>query len=154
MRLNTSALVFSINLQIFNYLRNYVEGLGQKIELNAKGSCQGKFNNGKTNAEVEIILPDGLYGLAKFSRDIQIVNDVANGNFITSFEYRTNKNAPGRKLSLKGTAKDTNIKADIFDVVYNFEADIQNGKTVNADLYLKRNKDDQGVANRNVKVRK
>lgn len=102
---------------------------------------------------MEIILPGDYYGLAKFSKEMQISKDVANGNFLASLEYRTNKNSPGRKLSLKGTAKDTNFKADVIDVVYNFEADIQDGKSLNADLYLKRNKDQQGTADRNAKIK-
>lgn len=40
---------------------------------------------------------------------------------------------------MKGTAKDTNLKTNVFDIEYNLAADDSNGKNLNGDLTLKRN---------------
>lgn len=97
------------------------------------------METGKANGELEVTLPNDVYFLGKFNRDVKTVNDVINGYFVASLEQRSNKNAPGRKISLKGTAKDTNVRASIFDIVYNLAADDSNGKNFNTDLTIKRN---------------
>lgn len=117
---------------------NYAEAQGKKFEVNVQGALQGQLNNGKQNGEVEIILPNELYILGKINRDIKTTGDVINGNAIASLEYRKNRNAPGSKISLKGTAKNANIKTGVYDLVYNLAADDSNGKTFNSDLGIKR----------------
>lgn len=104
-----------------------------------KGNIEGNLQTGKANGEFEITLPNDVYIVGKFNRDVKTVNDVINGYFLATLEQRSNKNAPGRKISLKGTAKDTNVKASIFDLIYNLAVDDSNGKNLNADLILKRN---------------
>lgn len=122
----------------FIYCSNFAEAQGKKVEVNVQGALQGQFNNGKQNGEVEIILPNEFYILGKLNRDIKTTGDIINGNALLSLEYRKNRNAPGSKLSLKGTAKDANIKTGVYDLLYNLAADDSNGKTFNSDLGIKR----------------
>lgn len=113
--------------------------MGYKLSANVKGNLEGNVQTGKANGEFEVTLPNDVYLVGKFNRDVKTVNDVINGYFVASFEQRNNKNAPGRKVSLKGTAKDTNVKSGVYDVVYNLAADDSNGKNINGDLVVKRN---------------
>lgn len=121
---------------IFN--RNNFVVLDYKLEANLKGNYDGNAQTGKANGEFEVTLPNNIYFVGKFNRDVKTVNDVINGYFLASLEQRDNKNVPGRKISLKGTAKDTNLKAGVFDIVYNLAADDSNGKNLSGDLSLKR----------------
>lgn len=116
-------------MDVFNY----------KLEVNLKGNVEGNIQTGKANGEFEITLPNDVYVVGKFNRDAKTVNDVINGHFLATLEQRTNKNAPGHKISFKGTAKDTNVKAGIYDVIYNLAVDDSNGKNLNGDLVLKAN---------------
>ncbi|KAJ8916580.1 hypothetical protein NQ315_000224 [Exocentrus adspersus] len=121
--------------------KNQLNLLGQKLEVNFKGSKTGDDRNGKVNGEVEVTLPNDQYLLGKVSCDHKLANDVLNGQSQASLEYRTNKNASGRKVSIKTTAKDTNPKKGVYDIEYNLAADDSNGKNINADIVFKAKKD-------------
>lgn len=122
-------IVFRTNFNVLDY----------KLDAILKGNYEGNAQTGKANGEFEITLPNDYYFIGKFNRDVKTVNDVINGYFLASLEARENKNVAGRKVSLKGTAKDTNLKAGVFDIVYNLAADDSNGKNLNGDLVLKKN---------------
>ncbi|CAH0549657.1 unnamed protein product [Brassicogethes aeneus] len=120
--------------------KNSVDLMGNKFVLNSKSDKTGDFKNGKISSEVEVILPNEQYFLGKLNRDMKIVNDVANGHSQLSLEQRKNKNTPGNKISMKATAKNTNLKEGVMDLEYNLAADNSNGKSINHDLVIKKQK--------------
>uniref|UniRef100_A0AAR5QJT3 Vitellogenin domain-containing protein n=1 Tax=Dendroctonus ponderosae TaxID=77166 RepID=A0AAR5QJT3_DENPD len=115
---------------------NKLDVLGHPVEVNVKASRTGDRQTGKLNGELEVTLPGDQYFLARGNCDHQQQNDLLNGQTEGSLEYRSNKNTPGRKLGLKTTWKNTNLKKKSVDVVVNLSADDSNGKNINSDLSL------------------
>ncbi|XP_023030403.2 retinoid- and fatty-acid binding glycoprotein apolipophorin [Leptinotarsa decemlineata] len=121
--------------------KNSVVVLGKKLEANLKASNVWDNQNEKLNGEIELILPNDQYVLGKVHRDAKRVNEVLNGQAQASLEYRKNKNAAGRKVSIKSTYVNTNLVEAVYDVTYNIAADDSNGKNINADLVFKSKKE-------------
>ncbi|KAJ8950746.1 hypothetical protein NQ318_011239 [Aromia moschata] len=120
--------------------KNQVHVLDKKLEVNVKGTRTGDDNVGKFNGEVEITLPNEQYLLGKLGSDHRLNNELLNGQGQASLEYRKNKNAPGRKVSINSVYRNTNPKEGLYDVEYNLAADDSNGKNINADIGFKSTK--------------
>ncbi|KAG5899642.1 hypothetical protein JTB14_036015 [Gonioctena quinquepunctata] len=117
--------------------KNSITVLGKKLEANLKSSRTADDENEKLNGEVEVILPNNQYLLGKVNQDFKYSTGILNGVGASSLEYRKNKNAAGRKISVKGTFVNTNWKEALYDATYNIAADDSNGKNINADLSFK-----------------
>lgn len=138
---NNQKLVLSTHNQLKSNLvdsKTFIEYSGQKLEVNFKGSVDGKINDGKLLTEAEVILPNNLYFATKFNRELRIVNGIANGNVFLSLDQRDNKNTPGRKLTIKGVLKNANLQEELFETTYNIVLENGHGSNLNADLGLKR----------------
>lgn len=118
--------------------RSQLDLLGKKLELNVKGTKSGNEHNGKLNGEIEATLPNDLYILGKLYHNREFKNDLYNGEGLASIEYRKNKNAPGRKMSIKSNYQNTNPQQGLYDLTYVVSADDSNGHNINGDLYYKR----------------
>lgn len=113
---------------------------GHKFVVNLKGTKTGQWNNGKLNGEVEAIYPNGQYTLVKYNRDMKLANGLLNGNVQLSAEQRKNKNTAGHKLTAHAVVKNTNLNENLYDLEYKISADDSNGKNLNADVGMKRQK--------------
>lgn len=113
--------------------------LGSKVILNAKGQISNPIN-GKTLIDVDLTLPSQQYLTAKLVRDASSNNGLLNIDSLISLEQRKDKATPGRKIVVKGVAKNSNIKEGILDVTINANADDALGHNVNVDLSVKRQK--------------
>ncbi|XP_044764136.1 apolipophorins-like [Coccinella septempunctata] len=126
--------------------------LGSKVILNAKGQI-GSPVNGKTLIDVDLTLPSQQYIAAKLVRDVSSNNGVLNIDSLVSLEQRSDKASPGRKITVKGVAKNTNFKEGILDITINANADDSAGHNVNVDLAVKRQKNgDKYVIDVNNKI--
>ncbi|KAF5288699.1 hypothetical protein FQR65_LT11964 [Abscondita terminalis] len=148
---NNNKLVLSTHNQLKPHSLqsdNFIEISGKKLEINAKAS-----NDGKDEAELEVILPTNHYYLAKAERSYKINKDVENGNFAVHLEKRENKNAPGAKLHLSGVLKDTDRQKGIYDVSQVLSAENEQGKNVKIEVGSKRQlQAGQYHVNGNVKI--
>ncbi|KAJ8984123.1 hypothetical protein NQ317_017333 [Molorchus minor] len=120
--------------------KNQIQILDKKMEVNVKGTRTGDDRNGKVNGEIEVTLPNDQYLLGKLSSDHKVNNELLNAHGQASLEYRKNKNAAGRKVSIKSVYKNTNPNDGLYDVEYNLAADDSNGKNINADIAFKSSK--------------
>ncbi|XP_056636733.1 apolipophorins [Diorhabda sublineata] len=117
--------------------KNKVDILGKVLQVNVNGICNGEFQNGKQNGEIEIILPTDQYLLGKFNRNFNTNGDVSHGQDQASLEYRKNKNSPGRKISVSSKYNNINHKEGTYDVSYEASADDANGRNINGELIFK-----------------
>jgi hypothetical protein len=122
--------------------KNKLDLFDNAFEANIKATAEGTPLEGKCTGEVDLTLPGGQYFAGKLNRELHSTNGLYNGKVFLNLEQRNNKNAPGRKLTLKGEAKNTNLKERKVDLTYNLAADDSNGKNINGDLSIKYDKTD------------
>ncbi|KAK4878786.1 hypothetical protein RN001_011292 [Aquatica leii] len=138
---NNNKLVISTHNQIKQESvnsENFVEISGKKLEVNVKGSCEGKASHGKQDVQVEVVLPTNHYFLAQLKQDHRTNNDVENANLMIHLEKRENRNAPGAKIHLEGICKNLNREKAIYDVAHVITAENEHGKNVKIELASKR----------------
>ncbi|XP_017768375.1 PREDICTED: apolipophorins [Nicrophorus vespilloides] len=132
--------------------KNSVDAFGKKLECNVKGNIQGNpKNDGKLSGDIELILPNDMYLAGKMSQEAHIVNGIGNYNVFYNVEQRNNKNAPGRKASVKVIAKEVNPKMHTFNLDVNLALDDSNGKSLNSDLMVVKTEEQDGRRNIDVK---
>ncbi|XP_045469243.1 apolipophorins-like [Harmonia axyridis] len=126
--------------------------LGNQFSVNANAQM-GNLFNGKTTADVDLNLPGPLYLSAKLTRDATTKDGRVNSNTEVILGQSSDKATPGRKLTIKALAKDTNLKEGVMDIKVDVDADDSKGKTANLDLTLKRQKiDDKRILKVNNKI--
>nr|QWT69540.1 apolipophorin [Harmonia axyridis] len=113
--------------------------LGSKIILNAKAHL-GNPVNGKTLVDVDLTLPSQQFLAGKIVREASNNNGLMNIDTLIALEQRDEKNTPGRKIVVKGIAKNSNFKEGILDLTINVNADDSKGRNGNVDLTIKRKK--------------
>ncbi|KAL3271520.1 hypothetical protein HHI36_021999 [Cryptolaemus montrouzieri] len=126
--------------------------LGSKFALNVKGLV-GSPTNGKTSIEADATFPGEQYIAGKVERDVSSKDGIWNSDNYVSLEHRVNKAKPGRKITVKAVAKNTNLEAGIADITVNLVADNSAGSNLNAEATFKRQKnDDRVIVDYNSKV--
>lgn len=121
--------------------KNYVDLLNHKLEVNVKGTKVGHLSSdGKLNGDIEIILPNEYYLLAKTDVTRSFINNVLNLDSALSIEARKNKNTAGRKLVYSSKYKNTNFVEHNWDIHHTLSADNGDGKTLALDLIGKNHK--------------
>lgn len=133
--------------------RNVLDFYGQVFRVNLKGNADGEITNGKQDGELDVTLPNDLYFAAKFDRVLTNVKDTYNGHFNVEAELRENKNAPGKKVLWKSTAKDVNFDKGNVDLTYKLSAECaESGKNVHVDVALKETENTKSNAHYSVSL--
>ncbi|GLV37036.1 apolipophorin [Carabus blaptoides fortunei] len=121
--------------------KNKIQFVNHKLEANAKGKMDGKFDDGTMSGDFDVLLPNGHYITGNLNRELHVVSGVANGHAEVSLQCSETKGAPAKKLSIKGEVKNTNFKKHIVDLLYHIVAENHDGKNIQADIKLVHNHD-------------
>lgn len=136
-------------LVFFAITRNKLEYAGKKSEVNvrAEGSLEGK-----SHANVEVVLPTERCLTFKVDRDITSKDDVYNGHAEVVLSDAEKRGGPASKLSYKAKLNNCDLEKGVYHYEGQMDLSLKDGKQLQNTFLLKNNpKGDQ--LNFNFKVR-
>lgn len=134
-------------------LKNVIEIMSYKTEVNIKGNLQGKFIDGSLNGNIEITLPNGHY--ITFTGKRTVKRNPADSQLLDlsqmKFElaHSTNKGGPSRKVLYNHEGKDIDLKKLTFQTTHQLKLVNYDNKDIQVSVTLRNNhaeKSDDKVA--------
>lgn len=122
-------------------LKNVIEVLSYKTEINIKGKLQGKLLDGSLNGDIDITLPNGHY--ITFTGKRMIKKNPADSQLLDSsqisFElaHSTNKGGPSRKIIYSQEGKDIDLRKLTFQVTHKLKLVNHDEKDIQVSVFLK-----------------
>ena len=96
-------------------MKNIIEILSYKTELNIRGKLQGKLYDGSLNGDIDITLPNGHYTAFKGKRTMKVNGDQLDTQLQFELADYTSKGGAARKIIFNGEGKNIDRKKVTFE---------------------------------------
>ena len=118
-------------------MKNIIEILSYKTEVNIKGKLQGILNDGSLNGDIDITLPNGHYIVFTGKRVVKKNGESYDGQAQFELAHHVTKGGPARKIIFNGEGKLDNWKKGTFQSKHDVKLINSDGKDIQLILKLK-----------------